>query len=73
MTEHLKDCPFCGSKNLEVMSWGVVEYSGREEQDADVECQDCSASVSYTSKDPLNDSAEIGARNKWNTRINKCS
>ena len=68
MTQNdLKPCPFCGGNDLIVESYGVLE-SVSDSQLAEVECQDCHASVSYTSYDPLNDSASNGAIERWNSR-----
>ena len=65
----LKSCPFCGSNDITIDSYGVMEFWDRpDEQMAEVECNNCGDSVTCTSKDTLNDSCSEGAIRKWNAR-----
>ena len=69
MSDEMRPCPFCGSNDITIDSYSVMEFSNKpDEQMAEVECNNCGASVTYTSKDTLNDSCSEGAIRKWNTR-----
>ena len=63
----LLPCPFCGSMELEVESYGVTEFSTHDEQLAEVGCK-CGATMEYTSKDPINDPAGQRVMKRWNCR-----
>ena len=71
MSEHIKDCPFCGEPAESDMSRGFISYQGRPSKAVAIYCSKCPCDMSLCYADFIGDTPEQlmhWLEDAWNKR-----